>query len=260
VYDCFLNLSLGIRILSDPDLCLTFVKDAKILLNEFVKRGVEVFGPHFNVYNIHHLTHLADDCQIHGPLGNCDAYRYESFLGQMERLLYAPGRPLPQIIARTMERENHSYTGRTVDVNKKSKFSKPHCEGPTDSLLGGESYKSYETADFTIDAGSLNDNCFITQARDVVVVGNIVKDCDRVYFVGRSFVVKSPFFNSPLDSTLLDIFKVHTLGAVTHWPLSDFYGKCFLLPLDLDKNTRSHRYDKGCLAIPFTHRNNSSDL
>jgi len=252
VYKCFLHLSLGIRILSDSILGPVYADDAKYLLKEYVKHGVNVFGRTFNVYNNHHVgTHLADDCKMHGHLEVFDSYNYESSLGQMEKLLHAPGRPLPQIIARTLERERHGYTGGATDTSDAPRLSLPSFQGPTDGL-SGESYGCFEQK-FTIRVGSCNDTCLLTVSRDVVVVKNIVKNQDGIYFVGRCFQEKLPFFENPLNSSAFDIYEVRRLDpSYSHWPLSEISRKCVLLPIDLEANLNL-RFETGCLAIPFTH-------
>ena len=251
-FDCFLKYALGIRILSDPELCIPYADDANYLLEEFVKLSVKVFGPHFVVFNIHHLTHLADECKQHGPLENFDAYLYESYLGQLGKLMNAPGRPLPQIIARILEREKWGFTGSIS--TPKPELSSPYFVGPTNGLRG-ETHGEFH-GDFTIRVSSPNDTCLLTKSREVVIVENILKDVDNnvIYFVGRSFVSKEPYFMSPIDSSVLDIFKVRSLGPMNHWSLSEIKKTCFLMPLDLNKNKLRERFEEGCLAVPFTHR------
>ncbi|KAE8749158.1 hypothetical protein FOCC_FOCC004065, partial [Frankliniella occidentalis] len=61
VYHNYLLLATAIRILSDPMLVRDFNDDADTLLKKFVTNSVSVYGQLFNVYNVHHLKHLAEE-------------------------------------------------------------------------------------------------------------------------------------------------------------------------------------------------------
>lgn len=67
--DCYLNflkLSAAIKILSDKDLLEKYLLIAQGLINEFVCEFEDIYGLEHCVFNIHVLTHLADDCKIYG--------------------------------------------------------------------------------------------------------------------------------------------------------------------------------------------------
>jgi len=144
-----------------------------------------------------------------------------------------------------MEHENNDYVENIT--TSKEKFSSPL--GPLDSLLG-ERFDKYEK-DFIIRVSSLNDRCFLSKTGDIVIAQNKVKNKDSAYFVGRSFLEKRPYFDNPLDSTLLDIFKVSGAGPIQHCPVSDVLRKCVLLPIN--PNELKLSFDKEYLAIPFLH-------
>ena len=219
VYQCFLMLSCAARILSDEDLCHQYVGDARQLLKGFVNYSESVFGDHFVVYNIHHLLHLADDCGIHGVLDGFSAELYESYLGRMKRWLRAPGRTITQIVARTLEHEKNHTTERYLRNFNEARLTMPNESGCSDGLCG-EMYSKFETDDFAIVASLPvhTDNCCITKSGEVIIVQNIVKVGEIIYFVGKQFEEKTSFFDYPMDSSLLEIHKVQKLSAkLSHW-------------------------------------------
>jgi hypothetical protein len=56
------------------------------------------------VNNVHGLTHLANDVKKFGPLENCSAFVFESFLGKLKRLVRKSSRfSLQQVVRRLSE-------------------------------------------------------------------------------------------------------------------------------------------------------------
>ncbi|KAK3922328.1 Lipoyl synthase, apicoplast [Frankliniella fusca] len=91
------------KILSDSQFVQTFTDDAQKLLEKFIESSISVSGKTFNVYGVHHLKHLIEDCKRHGDLESFSAFKYESHLGVLKRLLHASGRILSQIVCRLLE-------------------------------------------------------------------------------------------------------------------------------------------------------------
>ena len=211
---CFLLLCCALRILSDKKLCLELLEDARAMLDGFVSFSASVFGAHFVVYNIHHLKHVCDDCTLHGNLEEFSAELYESYLGRIKQWLRAPGRTITQVIARTLEHEkNFTIVERYSSNPQKAVLSSP-CGSGFSGGLCGEMFKKFVTDDFTIVAftGINVDNCCITISGDIIIIENIVKVNDDVYFVGRKFVKRTQFFDYPIDSSLLRVQKVENLS------------------------------------------------
>lgn len=131
------------RILSDRHISREIYDDADILLCNFVQYSHKVFGSTFVVYNIHHLQHLAQECKWYGPLDDFSAYEFESSLGQMKYLLHAPGRNLPQIVARTLEKIVNFNTELVKEKAATQFLFESHEFGLHDGLAGQALKKSY---------------------------------------------------------------------------------------------------------------------
>jgi len=262
---CLLLLCCALRILSDKVFCRTLIEDARVLLDNFVSFSASVFGEHFVVYNIHHRKHLVDDCKRHGVLDEFSAELYESYLGKIKKWLPAPGRTITQIIARTSEHEkNFTLIEQYSSDVDRAVLTLPRYSSCS-SGLRGDMFGKYLTDDFTIVAASGIDvdNCCITASGDVIIVENIIRDGNVVYFVGRQFVERSPFFDYPIDSSLLGIQKVQNLSDdVGHWCVkTDLSGKCVFMPIpDEPDSDGKDRFLQGCyLSVPIQHTHHYHD-
>ncbi|XP_051553876.1 uncharacterized protein LOC127440871 isoform X2 [Myxocyprinus asiaticus] len=103
LYEHFLCFSTALCILVSPDLTKAQGPYANQLLKYFVERGRELYGETFLVYNVHSLLHLAEDAQNFGSLDNCSAFKFESYLHQMKKLVRSGKNVLAQVANRLEE-------------------------------------------------------------------------------------------------------------------------------------------------------------
>ncbi|XP_065650340.1 uncharacterized protein LOC136078495 [Hydra vulgaris] len=96
-YNNFLDLSVAVRILLCSSLLENFADYAGQLLRYFIQTFGELYGKDQLVYNIHSLLHIADDAKKYGPLDNCSSFKYESYLGQLKKLVRMSQSPCAQI-------------------------------------------------------------------------------------------------------------------------------------------------------------------
>lgn len=150
LYNLFLMLQCGMMILSVPRFTgeESYINFAQDLLNNFVKictdRGV--FDKKFVVYNVHNLFHLCDDVKNFGELTNFSAFPFESYLGQLKKLLRAPSNPLQQLIKRLAERDYlYEYS------QKSSEFT------PGRQVLRTNEYKILSSSSITLSKSSINE-------------------------------------------------------------------------------------------------------
>ena len=95
-YEHFLLLHVAAFSLSSPDLHKHFSSYANQLLNGFVSLFGSLYGNNKLVYNAHNLIHIASDVEKYGPLDRFSAFKFESFLGRLKRLMKKPNQPLSQ--------------------------------------------------------------------------------------------------------------------------------------------------------------------
>ncbi|KAE8741229.1 hypothetical protein FOCC_FOCC013244 [Frankliniella occidentalis] len=143
-------------------------------LDNFVQYSAEVFGNHFVVYNVHSLTHLADECRMHGVTENFSAFCYENRLKSKKETLRSGYLPLEQIVRRDSERVN-----REVKIKSNQNTVQPvrqhvdPCEQENSTHYQCEQWRK--------------DGCFMTNDRRVAIRKNIVIRDNIVLFIGNCF-------------------------------------------------------------------------
>lgn len=96
-YNHFLTLSIAIRILADPELCITFNAYAESLLLWFVSNYGEIYGYEYLSFNVHNLLHIIKDVQIFGCLDNFSCFKYENCMQKIKRKLHQSGKSLQEL-------------------------------------------------------------------------------------------------------------------------------------------------------------------
>ncbi len=130
-YSNFLDLSIAVRILLSPGHLEFYLDFADQLLKYFVQTFCNLYGKDQLVYNIHSLIHLADDARKFGVLDNISSFKYESYLGQLKKLVRSPHLPCAQLVRRVLETSVcHLDKSGKCNIDDKDRFCKPHLEGP----------------------------------------------------------------------------------------------------------------------------------
>ena len=86
------------RILLSPNLLSKNIAHAEQLLKYFVVTFSKLYGKNQLVDNIHSLMHLPSDAKCYGVLDNLSAFRYESYLGRLKKLVRKPQNPTGQVV------------------------------------------------------------------------------------------------------------------------------------------------------------------
>lgn len=102
-YNHFLSLSIAIRILIEPELCVTFNSYANSLLLWFVSNFGSIYGNEYLSYNVHNLLHLSSDVQTFGSLENFNCFKFENHMQKIKKKLHLCGKPLEEISNRVFE-------------------------------------------------------------------------------------------------------------------------------------------------------------
>ena len=127
IYSNFMLLFVAIFLLVSPKLCLSHCDHAKQLLTLFTGPFAKLYGCDMLVYNVHGLTHLADDVHIHGHLDNFAGFPFENYLGILKKLVRKAHLPLSQVIRRLYERVDIDMSDNDMVPNA---MKKCHSEGP----------------------------------------------------------------------------------------------------------------------------------
>lgn len=102
-YNHFLSLSIAIRILTDPKLCITFNEYANSLLMWFVSNYGDIYGDEYLSFNVHNLLHLANDVKTFGCLENFSCFKFENYMQKIKKKLHQSGKPLQELSNRIFE-------------------------------------------------------------------------------------------------------------------------------------------------------------
>lgn len=180
-YKHFLLLHVAIRILASPAYHVCHNSFARGLLRCFVQQfgTSELYGPKQLTYNVRTLSHLAEECLIHGPLDTFSAFGFENFLGKLKRMLRTRNNPLAQVSRRLSERA-----------------------GPA----------SFQTATkaLTIKEGQ----CYLLNDRPAVIVKVCRISCDVAALKNPQ-----DFFKDPAHSSAIDIYRTDVQSTTTKsWP------------------------------------------
>ncbi|KAK3909645.1 putative phage-related protein Lin1244/Lin1753 [Frankliniella fusca] len=245
IYINFCLFSCAVRILSDQEYVDKFADDAQMLLEKFIENSISIYGKTFNVYNVHHLKHLTEDCQRHGDLESFSAFKFESHLGLLKRLLHAPGRTLPQIVCRLLEQIFNRPTSQTPQI-KNVEVSIPCSKGFEEIVIPHIRVKMTAGKSF-----------FLSTERKIVKLQYIIENCGSYLLVGHRFKKQSDFFKYPIPSSALDIYEVEELSGVEScWTVNQVKKKCVVIPIP----TENQPLPKGfigsklkCLALPMLH-------
>ena len=230
-YEHFLLLHVAVFSLSSPDLYKRFSGYANQLLHGFVSHFGSLYGNSMLVYNVHNLIHIATDVERYGPLDTFSAFKFESFLGRLKRLMRKPNQPLSQLIRRLAESEANAMHVKMHAKHEKIEPKKKHTMGPLP-------FSHYAHCQFTAVTYkglfySINapDNC-VKIGKNICIIRNILcKEGEEVKFVCETYNKVESFFTYPLCSSKLGIYEVsHVSGHVSICPITDIKCKYVRLP------------------------------
>lgn len=161
LYKNFLYFHLAISILVNPHLCSEprFLNCAESLLSKFNKGFTTLYGKARVSYNVHGLLHLTDDVRRFGPLDTISAFKFETHIAKVKRVLRRGNHPLAQISRRFVEMENAP--------------EKPQNQARIDSRdesAGTVTHKKFSTHDYVL-------NCDVRKDSFVILKNGSVLQC-----------------------------------------------------------------------------------
>lgn len=130
LYNNFLHLHVAITLLSSR----TNEKNIDVanqLLYNFVQQVEKLYGDNFLVYNIHLLIHIARDAKKFNCFEDFSAFAFESYLGELKKLIRSPNKVLQQIKNRLIELEFSEEMELRVKEGVRAQWS---CGAELDSI------------------------------------------------------------------------------------------------------------------------------
>lgn len=247
IFENFLLLHSAISILiSDMHISQLGTCSANQFLAIFVKHSKQLYGSQFMIYNVHLVTHLADDVDRYGQLDNFSSFPFENFLGYFKRLVKSPTHPLQQICRRLKEIEN---CGKKSSVQFKDILCyMEHEMGPLgNNNLGCKQFKKLILNNFTLCTifhSKADSYCYVGDK--VVQIHNIIMKFDgTIAILGKQYNSQRSLYDYPLSSELLNIFMITDPSVdIKMWSIFDIVCKYLVIPM---KNTSE------MAAFPIIH-------
>ncbi|CAI6369915.1 unnamed protein product [Macrosiphum euphorbiae] len=141
-------------------------------------------------------------------------------------------KPLQQIIKRHYEPNEHKhfqYKNETTEITLK----KEHSNGPLLDGLTSRQYRNEHFKNMKIKTMSTADRFILTKDNNIMEVLNIGHTMNPNEVVGKLYLIKIPFYEQPLRSTILDIYIVKSLSnELIRIPLKHVKQKVMLLEKD----------------------------
>jgi hypothetical protein len=231
IYKHFLNLSVAIHILLHPILASQHTSYAKDLLTYFVQQFAQIYGESEIVYNVHALIHLPEDVNDFGCMDNFSAFPFESFLGALKKLVKKPSSMIHQVVKKVPQ--------LIVQENKFRGLRKKHYLGPL-PLGNYNNYDQYEQLyleKFMISTSKGNNIVKIEYKGDskIGIVKNILSNTDEVLVIYSVYNQLHSFFDHPIDSSRIGIYKISNPGNQLHaLDIKYITGKYVCLPVKKD--------------------------
>jgi len=208
VYHNFLCFHVAISILVNENYNKLYNDYADKLLNIFVLNMGQIYGEEILVYNSHGLLHLASDAKRLGNLDSFSAFPFENYLGQMKRLLRNANNPVCQMVKRLEEQSSSKFSISSEGVTRVVENSKIKVIDVLQSDCYSVAYVKNQRF-----ANDKRDRAFLLKNGSVFILSKIVKEDDELKLVGNIILNPLNFFNYPLESKKLCIFKYYSISG-----------------------------------------------
>lgn len=194
---------------------------AEEILEVFIQQFSEIYGAGYCSYNVHNLSHIAEDCRNFGVLDDFSCFEFENKLGWITRLLKSGFKPLQQTIKKVQSQfhyELSKYKDREI-------FTKPILE-----KMENCTYSKISMENFVIQNNS-NDQWILNKKLDIISFKYADKN-NNLY--GKIIPKKESFFEYPINSEILYIYEsdgVEDTSFVT-FKTDEIFAKLFRMNLN----------------------------
>lgn len=183
IYNNFISLSLGMRILCTNEVCLLYNDMTNKLLLEFVKDFPHIYGENKLSFNIHAILHLANEVKTFGcSLNGFSCFPFENYLKTIRGMIKNSRKPLQQLVNRLHEdkglrRPQKQDTYPAPLFNSNNEIIKVNLE-------------------HFIISNDLPNNCGLTYTNKILIIKDII--CKKIIFVCHQMLECTPLFTRPI--------------------------------------------------------------
>jgi len=197
-----LCLSVAIRILCTPHQTDELINYAEELLQYFVEQFKTIYGRVNMSYNVHGLVHLGNDVRNFGHLDSFSAFPFETYLGQLKKLIRSSKNPLQQIHRRLSEQ---NLVNLELFQDKPDFVAKgEHTSGPVPISKHYQQFTQLQLNSFKITTKT-PDNCVMLTTGQYFIIENIVTSEGCTQLFGQTLKHIENFFEFPCSSREIGI-------------------------------------------------------
>lgn len=206
IYEHWLLLHVGVRLLSSESLTSDNIDKAEILIKTFLEWYPKIYGADTVTYIIHVLLHIPYFSRLYGPLDSFSAYKFENFIQKLKSYIHKGGHSLQQICNRIEEEEAYCQ-----DVYMIPNFNSTDI--------------SYDEEKDSFIAIKSNNEIIAVQ------VNSVYEQSGVKYFGVRRCLNRQNFYTSPIASSELGEITYDRLNPdIEHFKSSDFQYKYCRIP------------------------------
>jgi hypothetical protein len=241
IYSLFLTLHCIMCILTHPNLYKHYNDYCINLACYFVNECACIWGDSFIVYNIHSLIHLVQDTLTHGLIDKFSCFWAENFLHFIKILPKGSRFPMKQAVNRIMETD--VCLGKLRPLPKKQSKRVPFVDSSY-----GINFQYFVSKLYSNDkqcyVSMHQPDCYVLlHNKKILQIMHIGYNNENVcHLIGTVFKDYDSIYNSPLNSTMLNVFFVKTLGQKIVVTADLILCKMMLLP-----------FKNGFCALPLNH-------
>jgi hypothetical protein len=175
----------------------------------FIGHYQQLYPPAHVIYNLHALSHLAQQVKQFGALDNISCFPFENFLGRIKKLVRGPNRPLAQVIRRLTEINSSNKT--VVENVENVETHEEHFSGPlpeTYALTYASQYKRLSLRTSNKQSTVLRvrepDSCVRTR-KSYGILRNFLRISGDCFVIFQRFRSVERFFSYPSASDKLEL-------------------------------------------------------
>jgi len=138
----------------------------------------------------------------------------------LKKMIRKSDKPLQQIIKRNYEQNEHNNF-QHKNIKTEITLKKEHSNGPLLDDLTSLQYRNVHFKNMKIKTMSAADCFVLAKDNNIMKVLNIghTMNSSEVVLIGKLYLIKIPFYEEPISSTILDIYIVKSLSNELIWIL-----------------------------------------
>lgn len=206
IYYNFLTFSVAYRLMSGKKGIIEngALESADQLVQMFVTEFATLYGPENVSFNIHAFLHFPLLANIHGPIHSFSCYKYENYYMLLRSWIRKPSDYFLQIYTRWSQSKGIAKKKEELDHFGSFKLS-----------------------------NNQKDSCIMMRDKSILIITSKKLTLDGTRLRGKRFLCIEVFFESPINSTALGIFKVSSLSdTIENIEMENIDQKMVMLPFE----------------------------